>query len=300
MKCPLCNSEDISLVRLIKAEQLTAAWNRAFGINIYPELQGIQTIQLFECRCCHLQYFAPGSLAGSSHLYAQLEKLDWYYMPHKWEHDVAPEDLRGCRTILEIGCGFGDFVMRARTEEGLNVEGIELNESAVQEAQRRGLPVQLLDLREAAVQFAGHYDAVCGFQVLEHVPNPKDFLEWSCALIKPGGKLILGLPNADSFLKYQFNILDMPPHHMTRWSSKVLSHLPNSFPLKLEYVKLEPLAEYHVDGYVSAYCSVLAKYGVTQKLCCPKLKQWLSKFIKWTGLRKLLTGQSFYASFIRV
>lgn len=300
MKCPLCNSEDTFLVRSIEVERLATAWNRRLNIDVYAEFHGLQRIQLLKCRCCHLLFFAPSFLAGSAQLYTQLDRLDWYYMPRKWEHDVALADLRGARTILEIGCGFGDFIARARTEEGLCVKGIELNESAVEEAQRRGLPVQLLDLQEAAAQFAGHYDAVCAFQVLEHVPNPKDFLEWACALVKPGGKLILGVPNADSFLKYQFNIFDMPPHHMTRWSSETLSYLPELFPLRLEHIKREPLAKHHVGGYVDAYCSVLEKHGAIPNLCHPALKRCLAAFIRRTGLCKLLTGQGLYASFLRV
>lgn len=299
-ECLICGAVNTFPVTQIDVEQLVAKWIQAFGIDIASEFQGLQTIQLSECTRCHLQYFVPKFAVGSSHLYAQLEKFAWYYMPRKWEHDIALEDLVECKTGLEVGCGFGDFIARAHAEKGLNLEGIELNKSAVQEAQRRGLPVQFLDLQRAVWQFAGHYDAVCSFQVLEHVPHPRDFLEWSCALLKPRGKLILSVPNADSFLKHQFNILDMPPHHMTRWSSKTLSHLPNLLPLRLEHMKLEPLAEYHVDGYVNAYCSVLVRHDLFRKVWHPKLEQWLSKCIKRAGLRKVLTGQSLYASFVRV
>jgi hypothetical protein len=65
-------------------------------------------------------------------------------------------------------------------------------------------------------------------------------------------------------------------------------------------MKLEPLAEYHVDGYVNAYCSVLVNYGVVRHFYRLGLKWWLPEFLKRTGLRKLLTGQSLYASFVRV
>jgi SAM-dependent methyltransferase len=299
-KCPLCDSDKNTFVNSISTERLIEKWQKTLGIDVSDELNLIPKIDLLVCNDCQLRYFSPSDLVGSSHLYAQLEKFDWYYMQRKWEYDVAIDDLKGCQKILEIGCGFGNFVKQARIEHSLNMEGIEMNESAVQEAKSRGLPVRYLDLEDAAKKFAGQYEAVCSFQVIEHVSKPKDFLEWSCMLLKPGGKLILGIPNADSFLKYQFNILDMPPHHMTHWGRQVLSFLPDFFPLRLLHLKQEPLAEYHVVGYVDAYFFHLSKYKIIRTICKFRLKKAFVQFLKCKRLRKYLTGQTLYACFSRI
>ncbi|PYU32060.1 MAG: class I SAM-dependent methyltransferase [Acidobacteria bacterium] len=284
----------------MQVEPLVEEWNRSFHLDVRREFRDLSAFDLLECQGCSLQYFVPNSLAGSPDLYAQLEKFAWYYLPHKWEHDVALEDLQGCRRVLEIGCGFGDFVARAQRDEQLEMDGIEQNASAVEQARRRGLPVCLFDLREAAAQFPGKYDAVCSFQVLEHVASPMEFLKAVCALLRPGGKLLLGLPNARSFLRYQFNLLDLPPHHMTRWSERVLGRLPGIFPLRLDRIKREPLAEYHVDAYVEAHCSLLVRYKATQPLCDPRARGVLARLLKCTGVRRLLLGQSLYVSYVRV
>lgn len=287
-------------VASISSKKLIEKWQKTFSIDVSKELKHIPKIDLFICRNCNLRYFCPKDVTGSNHLYSQLERFDWYYMQHKWEHDVAINDLKGCQKVLEIGCGFGNFVKHARIKHSLNIEGIEMNESAVQEARGRGLPVQYLDLEDAAKKFTGQYEAVCGFQVIEHVSNPKDFLKWSCMLLKPGGKLILGIPNANSFLKYQFNILNMPPHHMTHWDSQVLSFLPDVFPLRLLHLKKEPLAEYHVIEYVNTYFSYLNNYRIMQAICALGLRKVLVQFLKCKGVRKYLTGQTLYACFSRV
>ncbi|MGA1840856.1 MAG: class I SAM-dependent methyltransferase [bacterium] len=239
-------------------------------------------------------------MTGSNHLYNQLERFDWYYMQRKWEYDFSINDLKGCQKVLEIGCGSGNFVKYARIKHSLNVEGIEINHSAVKKARDRGLPVRNLDLEDAAKKFAGKYEAVCSFQVIEHVSNPKDFLKWSCMLLKPGGKLILGIPNADSFLKYQFNILDMPPHHMTHWDRHVLSFLPDIFPLRLMRLNKEPLAEYHAEEYIDAYFSYFNKYRITRAIYVSGLRKVLTQFLKYKAVRKYLTGQSLYACFSHV
>jgi SAM-dependent methyltransferase len=299
--CPLCESPDTFLVKSIDPEVLIEAWGKVFGIDVSTQFQDLESVDLFQCARCHLQHFAPNSLTGSSDLYAQLQsqELPWFYMAQKWEYGEALKDLQKCGTALEVGCGVGHFVAQALAA-GLNVKGIEVNPSAVQQAQQQGLPVQLFDLCDAASQGEECYDAACSFQVLEHVPNPKEFLGWMCALTKPGGTLVLGLPNADSFLRYQFNILDMPPHHMTRWSSKVLNSLPSFFPLKLDHISLEPLAKYHVGGYVEAYRSIVSRHSALRNLCHPRLGWAISKFLAVTRLHRFLKGQTVYACFTRI
>ena len=228
-----------------------------------------------------------------------MEQFDWYYMPQKWEHKIALQDIKESEKILEIGSGFGNFIRMVTKEKGNVIEGIEINESAVLKSQQRGLPVKLIDLLKIAQEFPGHYDAVCSFQVLEHVSNPREFLENMCKLLKPGGKLLLGLPNADSFLKYQFNILDMPPHHMTRWSPSTLKILPNLFPIQLDHIKFEPLTDYHVYGYLGAYFSIIVKKFELNFLNKTKMINLLSKFLRQTRINKVLKGQSMYVSYTR-
>lgn len=297
---PLTGCQAVTLLETIDTGELARDWKTRFNIDVADELGGHKEIYLYQCNQTKLKFFVPPDLSGFPRFYESLQKYDWYYMSRKWEHDVAIQDMRRGDRVLEVGCGVGDFVERLLVEEKIDAVGTELNAAAVAEAVKRGRPVYFKKLEDMAIEQSGSFDVVCSFQVLEHAPNPKAFLESSCALIQPGGKLLLGLPNAESFLKYQFNILDMPPHHMTRWSSRVLNHLHKFFPLNLEHVKLEPLAEYHVNGYVTAYCFALAKYSFVQNLCRYRPRQLISKFIKSTGIRRLLTGQSMYASFTRI
>ncbi len=298
LPCPLCSWSAPALMRTIDASPLIDEWQRAFQIDITPEMRGIARIDLFECERCHLQFFSPNHLAGSVQLYAQLEKFEWYYMP-RWEHDAAMEDLYGCETMLEVGCGFGDFVARAR-ESGIRAEGIELNDSAVAIAQQRGVPVQRLELREVATRTPARYDAVCAFQVLEHAPNPREFLEWSCALIRPGGQLIVCVPNALSFIKHRFDPLDMPPHHVTRWSSATMQSLSQWLPVRLQHIRYEPLAPYHVYGYVQAQGIARLKNHWLRRVFDAFIVPGVSVVLKHSGLRRKLIGQTLYASFVRV
>jgi SAM-dependent methyltransferase len=286
------------VLKSIPVAPLVAEWQRSFEIDVRGEFHGLAAFELRSCFACSLLFFTPDDLTGSAELYAKLDKFGWYYMPRKWEHDSALKDLvRGTR-VLEVGCGFGDFVSIAEREAGVSAEGLEQNAEAIQEAERRGLPVRKATVEEAAAQSPGEYDAVCSFQVLEHVPWPGRFLTACCTLLRQGGTLILGLPNADSFLRYQFNLLDMPPHHMSRWPLRVLSQLSKSFPVRLVRVQLEPLADYHVEGYVDAYCSIVAR-GPLALLGRPRIKSGIASTLRRFGLQQWLRGQTMYVCYKR-
>jgi 2-polyprenyl-3-methyl-5-hydroxy-6-metoxy-1,4-benzoquinol methylase len=299
MQCPLCNSMCTRVMKSIAVEPLVAEWQRSFKIDVREEFHGLTAFEIRSCSECSLQFFTPELLTGSAELYEKLDKFVWYYMPRKWEHDAALKDLvRGTR-ILEVGCGFGDFVSLAGRELGVRAEGLEQNTGAIQEAEKRGLPVRKATVEEAAKQSPGEYDAICSFQVMEHVPRPGRFVTACCALLRPGGKLILGLPNADSFLRYQFNLLDLPPHHMSRWPVSVFSKLSRYFPVRLRRVQLEPLADHHVEGYVDAYFSALAR-GPLARLGRPRMKAGIAGTVRRFGLRQWLRGQTTYVCYERI
>jgi 2-polyprenyl-3-methyl-5-hydroxy-6-metoxy-1,4-benzoquinol methylase len=296
---PLTGTEDVSLVSTTCAHQLVDDWKMAFQIDIADELRGYENIDLFQCNATKLKFFLPADIAGTARLYEQLQKFDWFYLQHKWEYKVALQDLKHCKRILEIGSGSGYFI-QAALREGLDITGLELNKTAVLEAKEKNLPIVDSDLKEIAASCPEEFDAVCSFQVLEHIPNPKEFIELSLRALKPGGKLIFCVPNSESFLRYEYNLLDMPPHHMTRWSEGVFIAMEKIFPVKVDKIIYEPLSRYHVSEYLRAYAnhytSVLkmAKF-IFNRYTFPPLECFLN-----TGVRKLLRGQSIYVQFGKI
>lgn len=296
--CPLCNSSDSHVAKAFNSELLAQRWTSDFGIDVHDEFHGLALFELRQCNRCGLQFFRPDSLAGSPALYEKLEKFDWYYMPRKWEHDVALQDIDGASNGIEIGCGFGDFVARVRREKHIPFEGCEQNPSAVDIARRKMLSIHLDSIENLAKARPNGYDSVCSFQVLEHVSRPDNFLTAACTILRPGGKLILGLPNAASFLRHQFNLLDLPPHHMTRWTEDVLVHLQQFFPLKLVRIAREPLADYHVQDYVAANWRALSRSWLRIP-SIPAIQSRLARAIQLFGLRRFLRGQTIYACYKR-
>ncbi|QSV72543.1 MAG: class I SAM-dependent methyltransferase [Aphanizomenon flos-aquae KM1D3_PB] len=296
LKSPLTNSTDITLLKTIASNKLIDNWHHAFDIDITEEMKGNKEIYLYECNKTKLKFFLPIDIAGSEKLYEQLQKFDWFYMSEKWEHKIALKYLSNFNNVLEVGCAFGSFVESA-LKSGFNAQGIELNLSAVEVAKKNNLPVENVDLEEFAYKYPLSQDAICSFQVLEHIPQPKNFIELCLKTLKPGGKLIFCVPNAESFLKYQYNLLDMPPHHMTQWTAATFKSLENIFPVKLEKVLKEPLADYHIHGYLYSYCNHIRSISPLGKLIYNKYTLPLYQYLLKSGLRNFITGQSIYVEF---
>lgn len=117
-------------------------------------------------------------------------------------------------SLLEVGCSSG-FMLFPLAETGHDCVGIEPSGVFSEYVKHRGLSVyeSLDQLRQSvsAVQF----DAILHFFVLEHIADPKAFLEGQLALLKPGGKIIFEIPNAADPL---YSIYDIPAFERFYWS----------------------------------------------------------------------------------
>lgn len=296
---PLTNSQNIKLVKTIDTEKIINQWQKKFKIDITEELHGYKEICLYECNQTKLKFFVPFDVAGSNNLYEKLQKNDWYYMPHKWEHDIAIQDLKGCQKVLEIGCGRGDFVRRLCQDLKLFAQGIELNTTAAAYAQTKNIPVSNINLYELINEQKSYFDAICTFQVLEHISEPKKFIEAMIKLLRPGGKLIMAVPNSESFPKYSDSVLlDQPPHHMTKWSLKTFKSLESIFDLKLQRIKFEPLAEYHIDWYFLIQKNRLPRLKLLRRLFDILINENIKPIVKNKSFaRRLIKGHTLYVCF---
>lgn len=293
---PLTDNSNTVLIKSIDVATLVDKWLNQFNIDITNEIDSVSKIHLYMCNDTKLHFFVPNTLDGSAKLYEKLQQYDWYYMKNKWEHRVALHDIEKRNKVLEIGSGFGGFVQEA-VSKGLDVLGIELNQEAAKQGKQNSLPIETTELSELCKTHFDSFDVVCSFQVLEHISRPKEFIDASLKLLKPGGKLIYCVPNSESFLKYQDNILDMPPHHMTQWSKYTFKALEDLFPVHLEKVKYEPLAHYHVDSYLGAYSNYYRSLSPIFKLVFnSKIFPLYNRFLNM-GARQMLKGQSIYVQF---
>jgi SAM-dependent methyltransferase len=162
---------------------------------------------------------------------ARLERLLTTVPRFRWAVRQLQALPRGA-CVLDAGCGEGALLWAAR-EMGFNPHGCDLAEPAVQLA--RGLvgpdKVHVGTIEDLPCP-PSTFDAVIALEVLEHLLNPRTFLERAAALLKPDGTLLLTMPNRHrvfAVLKRAMgkphSSTDYPPHHLTRWSAGALRTL---------------------------------------------------------------------------
>ncbi len=102
--------------------------------------------------------------------------------------------------LLEIGCGAGNFLVRA-ADRGFDVTGLEYSPFAAERA-RRNLGGRGRVLVGEVHSLAAHSDAydVCVLcDVIEHVRRPDEFVRELLRLLRPGGVLLVVTPSLDSW-----------------------------------------------------------------------------------------------------
>jgi 2-polyprenyl-3-methyl-5-hydroxy-6-metoxy-1,4-benzoquinol methylase len=291
--CLICKATEAQLVASTPRRDLVDRWHRTFNVDIETELMGLDPVTEWRCPGCGLGFFPPAG-AGSAGLYEQLCRFPWYYIPAKWEHEMAMADLRPGDRVLEVGCGVGAFVDRLR-KAGWEASGLELNGAAVAQAQAAGVPVVNELIETVAAREPGAFDLVCSFEVLEHVADPYDFIDQQVRALRPGGRLVIGVPNQDSYIRHEDNLLNMPPHHVSRWSARALQNLTAVFPLRLIRLATEPLQHYHVRGYTRVLMAPLRRLALPGRAAAWALGGAAALTLTGSGLYRRLMGQTIYA-----
>lgn len=260
--CLLCGSDATQMLEHIEAGVLAKAYRDQLGITVELPAGGVD-YRL--CKHCDLRLFAP-PVTGSQDFYAQLQKIPWYYSAAKQEFGIAARWIDVADHVLEIGAGRGLFVREIRAASYV---GLEFSADAIHWAAQDGTRLLPQTVEQHAADHGGQYDVVCTFQVLEHVAEPRSFLKAAGQCLRPGGHLIVSVPAEDSFAQYAYqDVLNMPPHHVTRWSDRALQSIGNVCSLKLVAVVPEPLGRNMRRAYASAHADRLVSRlaGVERRL----------------------------------
>lgn len=101
--------------------------------------------------------------------------------------------------LLDIGCATGVFLNKASEHPDWEVQGVEISPHAARIARERYcLEVFTGTLEEAAFENCS-FDAVTMWDVFEHLHDPQGSLRVIHRILKPGGVLVIRVPNLDSW-----------------------------------------------------------------------------------------------------
>jgi SAM-dependent methyltransferase len=150
---------------------------------------------------------------------------------------TRPADVRVLR-VLEVGSGLGFFI-DVCAEFGIEAEGCDIEAPAVRYANRARARARLGTLDEFYEDAS--FDAVFAFNLIEHLPHPKEFFAAAHRVLKPGGALVLETPVRESLFHAvaragaratggRLNFYGLHPGgHIYKFSKRTFASLPASF-----------------------------------------------------------------------
>lgn len=203
-----------------------------------------EDFELYECDQCGLIFTVPRPAPDVIGKYYQSED---YYSHQENQHGLIPRIYEKVKTInlrnkvkmaigglpkgrlLDIGCGVGDFLNQIQKQDW-EVMGIEPSEDAKSIAKNR-LGFCPLSPSDYSSLEDHSFDVITMWHVLEHVDDLKSQTKELTRLLKTGGRLIIALPNYQSFdcqyYKDHWAAWDVP-RHLNHFSSDCLQHIFSS------------------------------------------------------------------------
>lgn len=193
---------------------------------------------IVRCTACRMVYVNPVPASMASGEFYDAEGADYYLSPAKLESDYAEvrfeRELRFFRkfcprgTVLDVGCSSGAFLfqLRKRWPGDYEILGTDASGAPLDYAASRGVPVVRGNF--LAEDFGGRaFDAVTFWAVIEHLAEPKRFLEKAHSLLKPGALCFVLVPNLKSLAmrlldaKYRY----VYPQHLNYFTAQTLARL---------------------------------------------------------------------------
>lgn len=184
--CPVCGSS--------RARKLGARGGRA-----HHEGKGAET-NIVRCKDCGSTYTHP-TLIPKTNPYEK-ESVDEYFQLHDETEKIligeqcmaeAEEILGRTGRVLELGCGRGEF-LRGAINRGWTAFGVDMTADFTKAAQTHGVAIESSSIEDCQA-LKQSYDVVVMVAILEHLYEPVKTLKRVSSALRPGGLLLVHVPN---------------------------------------------------------------------------------------------------------
>jgi len=158
-----------------------------------------------------------------------------------------------CGQLLEVGCGDG-YLLKAAERRGFEVTGVEYSEHAAKRAGQGLLRGRVIigEIEQAPIA-EETFDACVLADVIEHVRDPRAFLESIWKKLKPGGRILIATPSLDSLSARVMGTrwLEFKTEHLFYFDRRSLESL--LWQTGFQAIEVAPGRKYVSPQYVAAH-----------------------------------------------
>jgi SAM-dependent methyltransferase len=135
-----------------------------------------------------MRYYSKFDTRGDRYVYKKADPYSSHSQIIDWVAKERPSE------ILEVGTATG-FLTSELAAMGCTVTGIEQDPAMANLARQHCTRMIEGDVETLDLDQLGSYDAILLGDVLEHLRSPRVLLEQLSHKLKPGGKILISLPN---------------------------------------------------------------------------------------------------------
>ncbi len=178
--CPICKSED------------HAPWLKSMGFD------------LVQCKSCGHRWatelFAVETLADDYYNEEEehFSELNLYTKKIRYQSEYKPMLKKlglDCGRVLDVGCNAGELLLLFQ-DDGWDVAGVEISPGPAEHARRILNKPVWQGPAEDVVPKGEQFDLIALTHVLEHIHEPHILINQLQNHLKPGGVILLEVPNA--------------------------------------------------------------------------------------------------------
>jgi SAM-dependent methyltransferase len=271
MEIPKCRTCGAGAVR--KVGPLPDVWEFAGSRQSVPIPGG----NLWRCQSCGLAFRHPLLEPSVYERLYQDGKTDLWDWEDRQDFALIGRHIATLPPgldVLDIGCYTGQLLASLPGHHRLY--GVEPNDAAARIATERGVRVIAASFKDLA-RVEQSFDVITACDVIEHVPDPLEFLSELGARLRPGGRLMISTGNSDAWLwrllrsRYWYSYF---PEHISFVGSRWFKLMPGRVRLRL--LQLVPFNYRTVE--ISA-ASLLPLLGAGLYACSPRLCRIVRRMI---------------------
>ncbi len=187
--CPFCDGDNYAVYEKFGSElQYTYVLCRQCGL-VYCNPRPAYNQHFIDAAYASYYQYADNISVDDLH---SINESSAEMFAHEVKHLISYDAAR--TGVLDIGSGMGTFLLAAKKYYPNNIAGLDVSVKMASFVKENiGVPVHITQYEEYFPEVK--YSLIHMSHVLEHVPNPNEWISHSRALLEPGGILVINVPN---------------------------------------------------------------------------------------------------------